>query len=159
MAKRKHLLNLSLPGRGLRGLAAGVLALTLLGACDPRVNVRGNTPDPELVEEIQPGSSTRNDVVRLLGTPSTLSTFRDNTWYYMGHRSEELAFFKPEILERSVLVVNFDASGTVTETKLYQLEDGAEVDPVDRVTPTEGREMTVMQQLFGNIGRYPGSSN
>ena len=63
--------------------------------------------------------------------------------------------------ERSIVVVSFDTTGYVEETAVYHLEDGRQIDPVDRITPTEGRELTVLQQLLGNFGRLPtpGSSS
>ena len=61
------------------------------------------------------------------------------------------------MLERSIFVVTFDEGDTVQQTKLYTLEDGRVIDPVSRETPTEGRELTVLQQLFGNLGKFPSS--
>ena len=84
-----------------------------------------------------------------------MSTFEDNTWYYVGQKSEQLAFLKPEVIERKVLVISFDETGLVGETKTYTLADAREIDPVGRETPTEGRDLTILQQLFGNIGRFP----
>ena len=37
--------------------------------------------------------------------------------------------------------------------KYYGLEEGKIISYVDRTTPTRGRELTVLQQLFGNLGR------
>jgi hypothetical protein len=34
------------------------------------------------------------------------------------------------------------------------MADAQEISPVARVTPTEGRDLTLLQQLFGNIGRF-----
>lgn len=132
-------------------LGAGLLMLV---ACDTGVNVRGNMPDAELLATIRPGFDTREDVQRALGSPSTVSTFQDRTWYYIGQKTTQFAFYKPEVLERNVFVVNFDEGGFVADTKLYTLEDGQEVAMVDRETPTEGRELTVLQQIIGNIGRF-----
>ena len=140
--------------RGIGLLAAGTLVVSL-AACDRSVRVRGNMPDPEVIAEIQPGVDDRNGVVDKLGSPSTVSTFIDNKWYYIGQKTEQFAFLDPDVLERSVLVVSFDQRGMVDDTLLYTLEDGQIVAPVDRITPTEGKELTILQQLFGNIGRFP----
>lgn len=148
------------PARGARPrrltlLAAGSAVLLLLAACSSEVTVRGNMPDPEVVATIQPGSTTRSGVVELLGSPSTVSNFEDKHWYYIGQKQTQVAFLEPEILERSVLVIAFNDAGTVQEATTYTLEDGRIVDPVSRTTPTEGRELTILQQLFGNLGRFP----
>ena len=135
-------------------LLAGVLALGL-GACAQSVQVRGNIPDDEVVSKIDPGVHSRVDIASLLGSPSTVSTFQDSKWYYIGQKSTQFAFFEPEVLERKVLVVSFDEAGFVEDTRTYALEDGQIIDPVDRVTPTEGREISILQQLIGNLGRFP----
>jgi outer membrane protein assembly factor BamE (lipoprotein component of BamABCDE complex) len=135
-------------------LLAAILALGL-GACAQDIQVRGNIPDSEVISKINPGIHSRLDIQSLLGSPSTMSTFQDSKWYYIGQRSTQFAFFEPEVLERTVLVVSFDAAGLVATTRTYALEDGRPIDPVDRITPTEGRDMSVLQQLLGNIGKYP----
>ena len=136
-------------------LLAGTLAVAL-GACAPTVQVRGNIPDEETVSKINPGVHSRIDIASLLGSPSTVSTFQDSKWYYIGQKSTQFAFFAPEVLERKVLVVSFDDAGFVAATQTYALEDGKIIDPVDRITPTEGREITFLQQLLGNLGRFTG---
>lgn len=138
---------------GFRGLVAGALLL-FVAACSGNVQVHGNMPDPVLVSEIQPGAYGQRDVASLLGSPSTVSTFGDKRWYYVGQTVSTFAFFKPKVLERNVLVVSFDDEGRVQATRTYTLADGRRVSPVDRVTPTEGRDLTVLQQLLGNFGRF-----
>jgi outer membrane protein assembly factor BamE (lipoprotein component of BamABCDE complex) len=128
--------------------AAGLL----VSACSSDIQVRGNLPDPDVVSEIAPGVYTRRQVADKLGSPSTISTFEDRKWYYVGEKSTQTAFFAPDILERRVLVVTFDGTGKVDETQTFTLADGQIIDPVSRTTPTEGRELTVLQQIFGNLG-------
>lgn len=149
------------PGSGGRGLLAGLFLAALglgLAACDTPVRLGGHVTDPDSIEAIKAGQYTEEDVLALLGTPSTVSTFDDHKWYYIGEKSTQFAFERPTILERNVLVVSFDDSGFVTGKKVYSLQDGRDIVPVSRVTPTEGRDFTVLQQLLGNLGRLPGST-
>jgi outer membrane protein assembly factor BamE (lipoprotein component of BamABCDE complex) len=141
-----------LPRAGL-GLMLACAAVGL-SACGNTVQLRGNTPDPEDIAQIQPGVHSRQDVVDLLGSPSTVSTFQDRKWYYIGQKTQQVAFMKPEVLDRKVLVITFDDSGLVEATTNYTMADAQEIDPVDRVTPTEGRDLTLLQQLFGNVGKF-----
>lgn len=144
-------------GNRLRGLGFCLLAACAtvgLSACGNNVQLRGNTPDPEDIAVIQPGLQSRQDIVDLLGSPSTVSTFQDRKWYYIGQKTEEIAFMKPAVIDRQVLVVTFDESGLVEGTQLYGMDDAQEIEPVDRETPTEGRDLTLLQQLFGNIGQF-----
>jgi outer membrane protein assembly factor BamE (lipoprotein component of BamABCDE complex) len=135
-------------------LLLATLVPMALAACGQSVNVRGNLPEPEIVSKINPGVHSREDVASLLGSPSTISTFEDNKWYYIGQKTTQFAFFAPEVLERKIIEISFDPAGMVAASKTYTLEDGQDIDPVDRITPTEGREITILQQLLGNIGKF-----
>lgn len=149
--------NARRPASRVRGLGAGLLltcAALALSACGNTVQVRGNTPDPEDVAEIQPGIHSRQDIIDLLGSPSTVSTFEDRKWYYIGQKTHQVAFMKPEVIDRNVLVILFDESGVVQATEHYDMADAQDVDPVERETPSEGRDLTFLQQLFGNIGKF-----
>jgi len=132
-------------------LLASVSALT---ACSPRIDQRGNLLDPDAVLAVQPGIQTKDQVAQLLGTPSTVATFDDKTWYYVSKRTETTAFFAPDITDQQVLVVKFDDSNVVDKVQIYGMDDAYEIEPVDRTTPTYGQKLTLLQQLFGNIGRF-----
>lgn len=128
-----------------------------LAACDTPVRIRGHVTDPESIEAIEAGQYTQEDVLALLGTPSTVSTFDDRRWYYIGHKDTKFAFRHPEVLERNVLVLSFDEAGYVSDKQILTLADGRVIEPIARETPTEGRDFTIMQQILGNFGRLPGS--
>ena len=153
--RRRHNRRAPRLGRAAPGLAFLGLAALVLAACSGEVIIRGNMPDPELMAEISPGQDSRNDVAEKLGSPSALSTFMDNKWYYIGQKYQQFAFFEPDILERSVFVVSFGSAGIVDDTAMFTLEDGTIINPVSRKTPTEGKELTILQQFFGNLGRFP----
>lgn len=135
------------------GLALGLLAA--VSACvEPRIDQRGNRPDEEQVVQINPGVDDKYRVAELIGTPSAISTFDDRTWYYISKRTETTAFFEPEVKDQQVLAINFTEDGIVDSMRVYGQEDGRTIAYVDRVTPTEGHSLTIIQQLFGNVGRF-----
>jgi outer membrane protein assembly factor BamE (lipoprotein component of BamABCDE complex) len=127
-------------------LAAG------LTACDPNVANRGNMPDPERVAEIQVGASNRDDVELILGSPSSVAAFDSNVWYYISNKTEQVAFFKPQLLDQQVLEIHFDDGGTVTEVRHIDPADGTEADLVERETPTRGKDLTVIRQMLSTLG-------
>lgn len=132
-----------------------VLLLALAGtACTSTVETRGNLPHPEVLSQVQPGKSSRDDVQALLGTPSSTLTYGDETWHYISARSEQVAFFEPKFVDRKVVSITFDQRGTVKAVTTRALEDGQSVELVDRETPTAGKEMNMLQQLLGNVGRF-----
>ncbi len=136
-----------------------VVALGLLAAaCTPTVSLHGYVPDEEVLATMQTGTDNKDAVIEKLGSPSSIATFDDNTWIYFSKRTETFAFFEPEVIEQRVVAVNFNDDGTVEEIKRFALEDGRLIDPVTRTTPTHGRELGLLEQLFGNVGRFTAGS-
>ncbi|MDO8606133.1 MAG: outer membrane protein assembly factor BamE [Phaeospirillum sp.] len=123
-------------------------------ACAPVIELRGNLPPPEQVEQVKVGKTTRDEVQGLLGTPSNVSPFGDETWHYISTMTERRAFLEPVVLERKVITVVFDRGGMVRVLDTKGLQDGKQVTPVDRETPTAGKELTILQQMLGNVGKF-----
>ncbi len=139
----------------MRRFAALFAVATLaLAACSPTIASRGNLPDPDVVAAIEPGVTQLEDIRGSLGTPSTTATFGTPVWYYMSEQTETLAFFKPKVIERRIIAITFDESERVDDVVTYTEEDGKPIDVVSRVTPTAGNELKLLQQLFGNLGRF-----
>lgn len=131
-----------------------ILSCVIISGCAAEINARGNLPTEEKLSQVTPGL-TRDQVMEILGSPSTSATFTDLSWYYIGQRTEDYAFYKPKVLERQVVVIQFDELGQVLEVKRLDKDDGKSVEMVERTTPTIGRDLSLMQQLFGNLGKSP----
>jgi outer membrane protein assembly factor BamE (lipoprotein component of BamABCDE complex) len=136
-------------------LACAMTSLTLV-ACGTEVDHRGFAPTPGSVEKLDTGTQSREDVIRLIGTPSAVATFNPNVWYYISQQQETFAFFKPAIIEQHVLQLTFNDAGRLTTLKSYDLKDGEDIAMVSRVTPTAGKELTILEQLLGNVGKFSG---
>ncbi|MBP5855788.1 outer membrane protein assembly factor BamE [Marivibrio halodurans] len=140
--------------RLLRTGLIGLGAILLLGACEPRTALRGNLPRESQMEQIRVGQDSKSRVRDILGTPSTVGTFDQDVWYYMSQKTEQWAFFEPEIVDHQILALYFDANGRLENMVTYTEEDLREVDYASRTTPTSGREFTFIEQMFGNLNRF-----
>ena len=132
-------------------LCVAILGTVLL-ACAPRVATRGNTADEERLAQIELGRHGRVEVAEILGSPSSTAVFDTEVWYYISQRTETFAFFEPKVSERRVVIVAFDRQGKVSEIRTVGLEEGRQIEPVDRVTPTEGKKLGFFEQMLGNFG-------
>jgi outer membrane protein assembly factor BamE (lipoprotein component of BamABCDE complex) len=132
-----------------------------LGACSANINNDGFVMDEDALSQIHPGGQNREQVAQMLGSPSSVAVFDDQTWLYIHRRtSQRIAFFQPTVLEQDVIAITFDrTSGQVAEVRRLTLADGQNIAPVDRITPSPGKELTVMQQLLGNLGRFNPTGN
>lgn len=135
---------------------AGTLFAVALSACSNVVDHRGFSPTPGSVEKLEVGAQSREDVVRLIGSPSAVATFNPNIWYYINETQEYWAFLKPRITEQKVIQITFNDSGRVEGIKNYDLKDGEDISMVRRITPTSGKELTILEQILGNVGRFSG---
>lgn len=132
-----------------------VLAASLaLGACAPRLDTRGNQVSLEDVATIEPGSHTRRNVMEKLGSPSSTSSFGVEAWYYISERTETTAFLAPEVLDRQVVVIQFDLGGIVTKVETVDTQQAEVVEPAPGETPTAGNQLTFIQQMISNLGRF-----
>jgi outer membrane protein assembly factor BamE (lipoprotein component of BamABCDE complex) len=149
-------MNVSACIRGRRLMPAAVLLAAMASwSCQPTTDIRGNMPLDEVVESIEKGKQNRDQIVAILGTPSTKAAFGDQeTWYYIGSKTETVAFFEPKLLERKIVVIRFDSRGFVDTVTRYDATNGKKIEVVDRVTPTKGKELTVIEQILGNVGRF-----
>ena len=145
----------------LNAIVLSVVAATLAAgvtACAPRIERHGNVPDADMLRRIEVGVSSREEVGDWLGTPSSTATFGEDTWYYITARTERYAFYAPSIVEQQVVAIAFDDADVVRSVRGYGLEDAREIEPVDRLTPTGGKKLTVLQQMLGNFGRIARTS-
>jgi outer membrane protein assembly factor BamE (lipoprotein component of BamABCDE complex) len=131
-------------------------ALALVGAsaaCAPVRDIHGFTAATPEQLKIEPGVDTKETVLRRLGTPSTESLVDQTTWYYVTSTQERFAFYEPRVVDREVLVVRFREDGVVDSTDTFGEEKGKPVRYSADRTPTRGRELGIIEQIFGNVGR------
>src|SRR5205814_10011924 len=114
----------------------GTMAALALCGCETIIDFRGFAPTPGSVEKLEVGTRSREDVIRLIGTPTTVATFNPNVWYYITQKQGTYAFFAPEITEQHVLQLTFNDAGRLTTLKNFDLKDAQDVTMVSRVTPT-----------------------
>jgi outer membrane protein assembly factor BamE (lipoprotein component of BamABCDE complex) len=140
-------------------LACGILLLPGCSLFQAPAVQRGNRVTEDQLAEIVPGVQTRQDVQTLLGSPTQTSTFGDPVWYYISSRTRQRPGRELAVTNQQTVVVTFDPSGVVKDVRTVGEADGKPVTMVARETPTPGNDRTLLQALFGNVGRIgPGAS-
>lgn len=142
-----------------------VAALMIIGAfvaagCNPILRTHGYVPTQDAKpQEINPSTDTKASVLASLGSPSVEGTFDEeveqDTWYYINQVRERYAYLRPQVQEQTITAISFNADGQVTKVAEYGIEDRRVVNYENRETPTRGRELSVLEQVFGTIGRIP----
>jgi outer membrane protein assembly factor BamE (lipoprotein component of BamABCDE complex) len=141
------------PALALR-LGGVALAALLLGGClaDQSIGTRGFVLDEKALDQIKPGSSAEQ-VVLVLGTPSTTSTVGGQTYYYISQKvSQRFQFMEEKITDQRVVAIYLDKNNKVERVANYGLRDGKVFDFISRTTPTGGAENSFISSLFRRIG-------
>jgi outer membrane protein assembly factor BamE (lipoprotein component of BamABCDE complex) len=135
-------------------LAAAALATAGLSACSPITSYSGFQAIDSDPKDVKVGTDTKSTVRAKLGSPSVQSTFDPNVWFYVNQIKERVAFRRPKVTARNVTAVKFNKDTELVESvNNYTLKDGKVIAYNNRETPTRGREMTVLEQLLGSVGR------
>lgn len=136
-----------------------ITAAVVSTACNPILRTHGYIPTEEKPQAVNPETDTKTSVLARLGNPSIETTFsedlEEDTWYYINSVRQRYAYLRPQIQDRTITAIHFNVDGQVTKVAEYGLEDGVPVNYIDRTTPTRGRELSVLEQIFGTIGRLP----
>jgi outer membrane protein assembly factor BamE (lipoprotein component of BamABCDE complex) len=120
---------------------------------------RGHLKEDEAVASVKVGTTTKDEALKLLGSPSSESSFGPTTWYYVSSIKQSRSIMKPEIIDQHVTEIAFDSSGVVSSLKEYSLKDSKDVEIATRTTPSEGQELGFFEQLLGNLGRFNDNNN
>lgn len=135
-------------------LIAALTAAALTAACAPVIGQNGFQAVDAKPADIVAGTDTRETVLTKLGTPSTTSTFEsDSIWYYMSQVTEKYTYNRPQVTQRTITEITFNDAGQVAAVRTLGLEDGQRIAMNDRETPTRGRQLTILEQLLGNVAR------
>ena len=136
---------------GAAWLATVLLALSL-GGCGAQIDRHGHVFMDVDLAQIQPGM-TKQQVTTAFGSPDTTSSIGGDAFYYISTTQKSYAFFKPWEIDRKVVAVYFDGQATVQNVARYGLKDGIVVRYAKDETPARGKDLNVLEQIFGNISQ------
>jgi outer membrane protein assembly factor BamE (lipoprotein component of BamABCDE complex) len=126
-------------------LGAVLLGAAAVGGC---TEIHHGYMAPEGALEQLPLGSTQEQVLIVLGTPSTVATISGEVFYYISQRDEQFSFLPARETDRRVIAVYFDRNRRVQRLADYGLKDGKVFDYVSRTTPSGGREASSLNLMF-----------
>ena len=134
-------------------MTAAALALgLLLGGCFSQTFQRGYVLSEGALEQIPIGAS-QEQVLIVLGTPSTVATVSGEAFYYISQRAQrEAAFLPQKVVDQRVIAVYFDKNRRVERLANYSMQDGKVFDSISRTTQTSGTELSYLTYVFKIFG-------
>lgn len=130
-----------------------VSLLTAACSSDTFICRTGNMPSEDKIAMVFKGQS-KNDVLEILGSPSTVVPLDKDTWIYMSSEIRQIAFMAPEEIDRDVLVVKFNPEGKVSAVNKLDKEHGEQLAVAEEQTPNQEQEQGFFRKYFGGVGQY-----
>ncbi len=104
--------------------------------------------------KIELSKSNKNDVLKIIGKPSTISLFDDNIWFYIERTKINQSIFKlgkSKIEKNNILEISFNEYGIVENKKLYKIDDMNDIKVVKRRTTKSYDNSSPINKLLQSL--------
>ncbi len=122
-------------------------------SCSKIIEQNGVLPNSEKLEKLKIGFTTKIQVKNILGDPLIIDMQRVETWIYFSQKIEKFAFFEPKLSSRNVILLSFK-NKILSKVELFSKKDSKIIDISTKQVISGGRKLSVLQQIFGNIGNF-----
>lgn len=123
----------------------------LLSACAGTTQTHGQVITASRLAVIEPGTTTKTDVMRLLGSPSTQGTFNENRWYYITSVVQDKPLTPDQLKAREVIIIDFTPSDTVAGIVRKTQADAKDISPDETTTVTHGQSLGIIDSMMQSL--------
>ena len=112
-------------------------------------------------EKIKINKTNKNDIVKIIGPPSSISNFDENKWFYIQTKKENQSLFKlgiKKIQKNDVLVVSFNNKGILNDKKILNLNDMNNIKYVKKITEKEFKQNNTVYKILSSLREKANSS-
>ena len=105
-------------------------------------------------EKIQINKTNKNDLIKTIGHPSSISKFDENKWFYIERKKTNQSLFKlgiKKINKNNILIVDFNNKGLVENKKLIDLNNMNDVKYVKKITQKEFDQDNTIYNIFSSL--------
>jgi len=105
-------------------------------------------------EKITINKTNKNDILSIIGPPSSISNFDKNKWFYIQRIKTNQSLFKlgiKKIDENNILIVKFNNKGILADKKILNLSDMNDVKYVKYITEKEFKQNNVLYKIFSSL--------
>ncbi len=129
------------------------LVILCCNSCIKTIHNSGHIFEEKELKELSK-ANTKQDIESILGSPSSVSNFGPETWYYITSRKESIAFLADKVLEQTIIAICFKKDDKVDVIARYTEKDIKKHKLVPEITIVKGNNTTTAQQFFGNVGKF-----
>ncbi|ABV75438.1 hypothetical protein A1C_06025 [Rickettsia akari str. Hartford] len=130
-----------------------ILAFFSLSGCKTIEN-RGQSIDDVALVKLESKKLNKTEVVELIGTPTMVPEYSQNTWYYVERVMSQRAWLNPKIEKQKIVKIKFDANNFIQEVLVIDDSHRQDIETVREYTRTYGTELNGLQKFVKNLGRF-----
>ena len=105
-------------------------------------------------EMIEVNVTNKNDLIKILGAPSTKSDFNKNVWFYFERLKTNQSLIKlgaQKIKKNNILIVKLDNKGILKSKELLDLNDMNDIKYIKTVTTKEFKNNNLIYGIFSSL--------
>ena len=117
-------------------------------------NFHGSKSLEKKFSSIEKNKTNKNDIVKIIGQPSTISDFNTNKWFYIERLKKNQSLLKlgrQKIKKNNILIVEFDNKGILTTKKLLSLNDMKDIKYLEEITEKEFEQDNIIYNVFTSL--------
>ncbi len=117
-------------------------------------NYHGNKLLDKKYDIIKVNSTNKNDLLKLIGPPSSISDFDENKWFYIERLKTNQSIIKlgnQVIKKNNVLIVEFNKMGVIKNKEILNLENMNDLKYLKQTTEKDFKQDNVIYNIFTSL--------
>lgn len=137
-----------------RNLLLIILPFFALSSCIVNMSNHGYERDAANFMDLKANKSHKSDVLEEAGSPSVISTFNKNIWYYVSTKTRRVSILNPQVVESRVIQLNFNNSDILSDVSIYTLDTHRKLKFDKSTSSIKGDDTGLLKDFFYNFGRF-----
>jgi len=108
----------------------------------------------EKYERISINNNNKNDIIEIIGPPSTVSNFDKNKWFYIQRIKTNQSILKlgiKKIKKNNILIVIFNDRGILKDKKILNINDMNDIKYVKDITEKNFKQNDILYKIFSSL--------
>ena len=117
-------------------------------------NYHGNKLLERKYDNIIINKTNKNDLIKMIGQPSTISDFDKNKWFFVERLKKNqslLKLGKQKIKKNNILIVEFNDKGILVSKNLLNIENMNELEHLEKITQKEFQKDDLIYNIFTSL--------
>ena len=105
-------------------------------------------------EKIIINKTNKNDILKIIGPPSSISDFNKNKWFYIQRMKQNQSLFKlgiKKIKKNNILIIEFDNRGILVDKNILDLNNMNDIRYVKNITEKEFKQNNTLFKVFSSL--------